>query len=118
MKEKNMINFKTYSNVSIDHCKKKIFKKCCHSIKEFAFIGGLNGSISGVIAATLATYGHIALPGFGPFIAMGIGVALSAGMIIGALIGSGMGGSVGICCILWEIYMNHNSSFSYKFHKE
>ncbi|WP_375636101.1 MULTISPECIES: hypothetical protein [unclassified Bartonella] len=118
MKEKNMIDFKTYSNVSVHSCKEKKLKKCCHSIKEFAFIGGLNGSISGAIAATLATYGYIALPGFGPVIAMGIGVALSAGVIIGTLIGSGMGGSVGICCILWEIYMNHNNSFSYKFHNE
>ncbi|WP_139413212.1 hypothetical protein [Bartonella mastomydis] len=118
MKEKNMIEFKTYSNVSIHRCKKNFFKKCYHSIKEFAFIGGLNGSISGAIAATLATYGYIALPGFGPFIAMGIGVALSAGTIIGALIGSGMGVSVGICCILWEIYSNHSSPFSYKFRNE
>ncbi|WP_375623219.1 MULTISPECIES: hypothetical protein [unclassified Bartonella] len=118
MKEKNMIDFKIYSNISFYNCKKKNLKKCCHSIKEFAFIGGLNGSISGAIAATLAAYGYIALPGFGPVIAMGIGVALSTGIIIGALIGSGMGGSVGICCILWEIYMNHNNSFSYKFHNE
>ncbi|QEE09302.1 hypothetical protein D1093_06655 [Bartonella kosoyi] len=112
MKEKSMTDFKTYSNVSIHRFKKKFFKKCYHSIKEFAFIGGLNGSISGAIATTLATYGYIALPGFGPFIAMGAGVALSAGTIIGALIGLGIGGSVGICCIVWEIYMNHNSSFS------
>ncbi|WP_039758652.1 membrane protein [Bartonella queenslandensis] len=118
MKEKNMIDFKTYRNVSTHRCKKKKFKKFCRSIKEFAFIGGLNGSISGAIAATLATYGYIALPGLGPIIAMGLGVALSAGMIIGALIGSGMGGSVGICCIVWEIYMNHNSPLSYKFHNE
>ncbi|PIT68210.1 hypothetical protein [Bartonella tribocorum] len=118
MKEKEMIDFKAYRNVSVRRCKKKIFKKLCHSIKEFAFIGGLNGSISGAIAATLATYGYIALPGFGPLIAMGIGVTLFSGMIIGALIGSGMGGSVGICCILWEIYMNHNGSFFYKFHNE
>ncbi|PIT69267.1 hypothetical protein [Bartonella tribocorum] len=118
MKEKDMIDFKIYSNVSVHRCNKKNFKKCCHSIKEFAFIGVLNGSISGAIAATLATYGYIALPGFGPLIAMGIGVALSAGMITGALIGSGMGGSVGICCILWEIYMNHNRPLSYKFHNE
>ncbi|WP_175869628.1 hypothetical protein [Bartonella gabonensis] len=114
MKEKNMINF----NVSVHRCKKFFFKKYSHSIKEFAFIGGLNGSISGAIAATLATYGYIALPGFGPLIAMGIGVALSAGMIIGALIGLGLGLGVGICCILWEIYMKHNNPFSYKFHNE
>ncbi|WP_273754179.1 hypothetical protein [Bartonella sp. MM73XJBT.G] len=118
MKEKNMIEFKTYSNVSIHRCKNFFFKKCYHSIKEFAFIGGLNGSISGAIAATLATYGYIALPGFGPLIAMGIGIALSTGTIIGALIGSGMGGGVGICCILWEIYINHSTFFSYKFHNE
>lgn len=118
MKEKNMIDFKTYRNISVHRYKKKFFKKFCHSIKEFAFIGGLNGSISGAIAATLATYGYIALPGFGPVIAMGIRVALSAGIIIGVLIGSGMGASVGICCILWEIYMNHNSPSFYKFHNE
>ncbi len=118
MKEKNMINFKTYSTVSFQNYKTNFFKKCWNSIKEFAFIGGLNGSLSGAIAAALAAYGYIALPGFGPVIAMGIGVAFSAGMIIGALIGLGMGGSVGICCILWESYMNHNSPFSYKFHNE
>nr|WP_144755278.1 hypothetical protein [Bartonella saheliensis] len=118
MKEKNMIKFKTYSNVFIHPCKKLFFKKCYHSIKEFAFIGGLNGSISGAIAATLAAYGYIALPGFGPLIAMGIGVALSAGTVIGTLIGFGMGVGVGICCILWEIYINHSSFFSYKFDNE
>ncbi|MBB4076405.1 hypothetical protein GGR08_000702 [Bartonella fuyuanensis] len=99
-----MIDFKTYSSISSRSYKKKNLKKCCHSIKEFVFIGGLNGSISGAIAAILAAYGYIALPGFGPIIAMGIGVALFTGIIIGALIGSGMGGIVGICCILWEIY--------------
>ncbi|WP_375696869.1 hypothetical protein [Bartonella sp. AC70YNML] len=118
MREKNMIDFKIYSNVSFYSRKKKKLKKCRHSIKEFAFIGGLNGSLSGAIAATLAAYGYTALPGFGPIIAMGIRVALSSGIIIGALIGSGMGGSVGICCILWEIYTNHNNSFSYKFHNK
>ncbi len=113
-----MINFKIYNNVSCHRYKSNFFKKCCYSIKEFAFIGGLNGSISGAISAILATYGYIALPGFGPVIAMGIGIALSAGIVTGALIGAGMGGAIGICCILWEIYMNYNSPFSYKFHNE
>ncbi|EJF87260.1 hypothetical protein [Bartonella rattimassiliensis] len=113
-----MIDLRTYNKVSVHSYGKSFFKKCYHSIKEFSFIGGLNGSISGTIAATLATYGYISLPGFGPFIAMGTGVALSVGMIIGALLGSGMGGSVGICCALWEVYMNHNSFLSYKLHNE
>ncbi|MET3560031.1 Mg/Co/Ni transporter MgtE [Bartonella japonica] len=103
MKEKNVINFKTYSNPDFHYyCEKNFFKKICHSIKESAFIGSLNGSISGVIAAILATYGYIALPGFGPVIAMGPGIALIFGVIIGAIIGLIMGLFVGIFCILWE----------------
>ncbi|WP_455466864.1 hypothetical protein [Bartonella sp. B39] len=98
MKEKNMINFKTYSNVDSKSCKRTFFKKIYHSIKEPAFIGSLNGSISGAIAATLATYGYIGLSGFGPIVAMGIGIAFFTGTIIGATIGLIMGIFVGTFC--------------------
>ncbi|EJF85985.1 hypothetical protein [Candidatus Bartonella washoeensis] len=91
MKEENMIVFKTDSNVNPNNFEKKILKKICHFIKEPAFIGSLNGSVSGAIATILATYGYISLPGFGPIIAMGIGLALFAGTIIGAIIGSIIG---------------------------
>ncbi|WP_455481346.1 hypothetical protein V3564_03065 [Bartonella sp. B12(2025)] len=99
MKGKNMIDFKTYSNINSNRCERTFFKKICHSIKEPAFIGSLNGSVSGAIAAILAAYGHIALPGFGPIIAMGIGIALFIGMIIGAMIGSIIGIFVGTLCV-------------------
>ncbi|WP_208432911.1 hypothetical protein [Bartonella taylorii] len=99
MKEKNMIDFKAYSNFASNNCKKTFFKKLCHSIKELAFIGSLNGSVSGVIAAALAAYGYISLPGFGPIITRGIGIALFTGTIIGAIIGSIMGVLVGTFCI-------------------
>ncbi|WP_208437972.1 hypothetical protein [Bartonella taylorii] len=99
MKEKNVIDFKIYSNVASNSYKRTFFKKIFHSIKEPAFIGSVNGSISGAIAAILATYGYIALPGFGPIIAMGIGIAFSIGIIIGAMIGSIMGILVGTFCV-------------------
>ncbi|WP_208435832.1 hypothetical protein [Bartonella phoceensis] len=99
MKEKNVVDFKTYSNTASNDCERTFFKKIFFSIKEPAFIGSLNGSISGAIAAILATYGYIALPGFGPIIAMGIGIALSIGIIIGAMIGSIIGIMVGTFCI-------------------
>ncbi len=97
-----MIVFKTYSNVDSNNCEKNFLKKICHSIKELAFIGSLNGSVSGAIAAILATYGYISLPGFGPIIAMGIGIAFSTGTIIGAMIGSIMGIFVGTFCVFIE----------------
>lgn len=108
MKEKNVINFKIYNNPDFHYYERIFFKKICYSIKESAFIGSLNGCISGVIAAILATYGYIALPGFGPVIAMGLGVALITGMMIGAIIGLIMGLFVGIFCILWETCTYHN----------
>ncbi|WP_345096083.1 hypothetical protein [Bartonella acomydis] len=95
MKEKNMIDFKNYSNIGSHSCKKNFLKRVYHSLKEPAFIGSLNGTISGAIATTLATYGYIALPGLGPIITMGIGIAFFIGMIIGAMIGSIIGILVG-----------------------
>ncbi|WP_455474802.1 hypothetical protein [Bartonella sp. B30(2025)] len=102
MKVIGMIDFKTYKNVDLKICKKTFCKKICHSIKELALIGGLNGSVSGAIAAVLAAYGYIALPGFGPIIAMGVGIASLIGIIIGATIGSIMGILVGMCCVFIE----------------
>ncbi|WP_246744055.1 hypothetical protein [Bartonella raoultii] len=90
-----MIHFKTYSNIGSHNCENIFFKKIRGSLKELAFIGSLNGSVSGAISAILATYGYIALPGFGPMIAMGTGIAFSIGMIIGAMIGSIIGIFVG-----------------------
>ncbi len=90
-----MIDFKTDSNIGSYHCERAFFKRTYHSLKEPAFIGSLNGTLSGLIAAVLATYGYIALPGFGPIITMGIGIAFSIGMIIGAMIGSIIGILVG-----------------------
>ncbi len=95
-----MIDFKIYSNINSKNCEKKFFKKMCYSLKESAFIGGLNGSVSGAIAAILAAYGYIALPGFGPIIAMGINIALPTGTIIGAAIGSIIGIFIGTFCIV------------------
>ncbi|ETS14319.1 hypothetical protein Q649_00961 [Bartonella quintana JK 73] len=102
MKEKNMIDFKTYSNVDSHIREKNFLKKICHSIKKPAFIGGLNGGLSGAIAALLAAYGYISLPGFGPIIAMGIGVTLSAGMISGAMIGSTIGIFICTFCVFMD----------------
>ncbi|MGF7157684.1 hypothetical protein [Bartonella heixiaziensis] len=99
MKEKNMIDFKTYSNVDSNNCEKNFFKNIYHSIKELAFIGSLNGSVSGAIAAILAAYGYIAMPGFGPIIARGISIAFFTGTIIGAIIGSIIGVLVGTFCV-------------------
>lgn len=94
-----MIDFKTYSNVASNRSERTFLKKICHFIKEPTLIGILNGGVSGAIAAILATYGYIALPGFGPIIAMGISIAFSTGTIIGAMIGSIMGILVGIFCV-------------------
>ncbi|WP_026501126.1 hypothetical protein [Bartonella clarridgeiae] len=91
MKEKNMINSKTYSDVNSSNFARNSLKKFYPYIKDSAFIGALNGSLSGALAAILANYGYIALPGFGPIIAIGISVALPAGMIIGITIGSIIG---------------------------
>ncbi|WP_019221768.1 hypothetical protein [Bartonella senegalensis] len=119
MKDKNVTDLKTYSDVASHSREKRFFlKKIYHSIKEPAFIGGLNGSLSGAIAAILAAYGYIALPGFGPIIAMSISTTLSTGTIIGAIIGSITGVFVGTFCILWETYIYHNNYFSYKFRNE
>ncbi|EJF77371.1 hypothetical protein MCO_01286 [Bartonella sp. DB5-6] len=107
MKEKNMIDLKAYSNLGSNNCEKTFFKKICHSIKELAFIGSLNGSVSGAIAAILAAYGYIALPGFGPIIARGISIAFFAGTIMGAIIGSIMGILVGTFCVfIRDLYIS------------
>ncbi|MCZ2158766.1 hypothetical protein NPX99_05710 [Bartonella sp. 220] len=98
MKENNMINFKPDSNSNPISCERTFLKKVYYSIKEPAFIGGLNGSVSGAIASILATYGYISLPGFGPIIAMGISIAFFTGTIIGVIIGSIMGIFVGTFC--------------------
>ncbi|WP_273720451.1 MULTISPECIES: hypothetical protein [unclassified Bartonella] len=90
-----MIHFKTYSNIDSHNCKRFFLKKILDFLKEPAFIGSLNGSLSGAVAAILATYGYIALPGFGPIITMGIGLAFFIGIIIGAMIGSIIGIFVG-----------------------
>ncbi|AGF74534.1 putative membrane protein [Bartonella australis AUST/NH1] len=95
MKEKDMTNFEPYSNFNLKRYEKTFLKKICHFIKEPAIIGGLNGGVSGAIAAFLAVYGYIALPGFGPIIVMGVGVALSVGVITGIAIGSIIGIIVG-----------------------
>ncbi|ATP12364.1 hypothetical protein BHOIPH791_03740 [Bartonella henselae] len=108
MKERNVTDFRAYSNIDSHNSEKRNFlKKIYHSIKGSAFIGSLNGSVSGAIAAILAACGYIALPGFGPIIAMSTGIALFAGTIIGAMIGSIMGVFVGIFCILLETYIHH-----------
>lgn len=90
-----MIYFKTYSNIGSHNYKRIFFKKIWSFFKEPAFIGSLNGSLSGAVAAILATYGYIALPGFGPIITMGIAIAFFVGIIIGAMIGSIIGIFVG-----------------------
>ncbi|MDD9329166.1 MAG: hypothetical protein PV353_01820, partial [Bartonella sp.] len=59
--------------------------------KDLAFIGAINGSLSGAIAAILANYGYISLPGFGPIVAIGIRLTLPTGIIIGVTIGSIIG---------------------------
>ncbi|MBX4335755.1 hypothetical protein [Bartonella raoultii] len=102
MKEKNMIDFKNYSSIYCYSYAKEMFKKIFHFLKEPAFIGSLNGSLSGAIAAILSAYGYIALPGFGPIIAKGIIIALSTGTIIGAIIGTCIGILVGIFCTFIE----------------
>ncbi|WP_017196424.1 hypothetical protein [Bartonella birtlesii] len=99
MKEKNVIDFKTCSDIASNNCERTFLKKVFHSIKESAFIGSLNGSISGAITAILATYGYIALPGFGPIVTMGISIAFSIGIIVGAMIGSITGIFIGTFCI-------------------
>lgn len=93
MKANNMIDYKAYSDTNPNIQEKTFFKKGYYSIsiRESAFIGCLNGGISGAIAAVLATYGYIALPGFGPIIAMGPSVVLPTSVIIGAIIGSIIG---------------------------
>ncbi|WP_455475403.1 hypothetical protein [Bartonella sp. B17] len=98
MKEINMIEFKVVKNINSNGYNRTFFKKICYSIKELVLIGGLNGSVSGAIAAILAAYGYIALPGFGPIIAMGIGIAFFTGIIIGATAGFVMGIFVGTFC--------------------
>ncbi|OPB29689.1 hypothetical protein [Bartonella sp. WD12.1] len=96
MKEKNMIDFKIYNDVTSNNHGRISLKQIYHFIKKSAFIGSLNGSISGAIATILATYGYIALPGFGPIIVMGIGIALFIGMLTGAVIGLIIGVVIGI----------------------
>lgn len=98
MKEKNMIDFKSYNSINSYSNAKKIY----HFLKEPAFIGGLNGGLSGAIAAILAAYGYIALPGFGPIIAKGVSIALFSGTIVGAMIGIIIGLLVGTFCIFME----------------
>ncbi|MCL6229884.1 hypothetical protein [Bartonella bilalgolemii] len=91
MKENNMTNFKAHSDINSNNYEKNFLKwiYCC--IKDSAFIGGLNGSLSGALAAILANYGYIALPGFGPIVAIGISLTLPAGIIIGVTVGSIIG---------------------------
>lgn len=101
-KRKNMIHFKTHSNIDSKSSQRTFFKKIYYSLKEPSFIGILNGSVSGALAAILAAYGYIALPGFGPIIAMGIDVAFCTGTIIGAMIGLIMGIFVGLFCTFME----------------
>ncbi|MCZ2204272.1 hypothetical protein [Bartonella sp. A05] len=91
MRENNMIDFEAYNDINSNIQKKTFLKEIYHSIRESALIGGINGSLSGAIAAILAAYGYISLPGFGPIIAMGTSVALPAGIIMGAMIGSIVG---------------------------
>nr|WP_275064768.1 hypothetical protein [Bartonella sp. ML70XJBT.G] len=98
-----MIHFKIYSNIDSHHYKRIFFKKIWNFLKEPAFIGSLNGSLSGAVAAILATYGYIALPGFGPIITMGIGIAFFIGMIIGAMIGS----IIGVCVGAFYAFMEY-----------
>ncbi|UNE53425.1 hypothetical protein [Bartonella machadoae] len=98
MKENNMINFKSYSKSDPFSSERNFLKKVYYSIKEPAFIGALNGSVSGAIASILATYGYISLPGFGPIIAMGVSIAFFTGTIIGVIIGSIIGIFVGTFC--------------------
>lgn len=90
-----MLHFKTYSNTDSHNFKRILLKKIWDFLKEPAFIGSLNGSISGAVAAILATGGYIALPGFGPIITMGLGMAFFTGIIIGAMIGAIIGIFVG-----------------------
>ncbi|WP_407966123.1 hypothetical protein [Bartonella sp. C271] len=91
MKEKNMINFKAHSDINSKNYEKNFLKRIYYCIKDSAFIGGLNGSLSGALAAILANYGYIALPGFGPIVAIGISLTLPAGIIIGVTVGSIIG---------------------------
>ncbi|GAA4663931.1 hypothetical protein GCM10023262_10620 [Bartonella pachyuromydis] len=91
-----MFHFKTYSNIGSYRRERNFLKKIWSFLKEPTLIGSLNGSLSGAVAVILATYGYIALPGFGPIITMGIAIALSIGMTIGALIGSIIGIFVGV----------------------
>ncbi|WP_336276800.1 hypothetical protein [Bartonella sp. CB178] len=94
-----MTNFKVYENIDSSKYKRTFLKKILQSIKELALVGGLNGSISGAIAAILAAHGYVALPGFGPIITMGIEIALFTGTVIGALVGLIMGIFIGTICI-------------------
>ncbi|ENN93662.1 putative membrane protein [Bartonella bovis m02] len=91
-----MIDFKIYNSVNLNNHGRISLKKIYHFIKKSALIGSLNGGISGAIAAILATYGYIALPGFGPIITMGTGIALSIGMVTGTVIGLIIGTIIGI----------------------
>ncbi|EJF87902.1 hypothetical protein ME1_00866 [Bartonella vinsonii subsp. arupensis OK-94-513] len=97
-----MIHFKIHRNVVSNNPQRFFLKKIYYSLKEPSFIGSLNGSVSGAIAAILAAYGYIALPGFGPIITMGISVAFCTGAIIGAMIGLIMGILIGIFCTFIE----------------
>ncbi|WP_455482513.1 hypothetical protein V4P56_02555 [Bartonella sp. B35(2025)] len=97
-----MTNFKIYTNFDSNNCEKIFLKKIYPSLKELMLIGSLNGSVSGAIAAILSTYGYIALPGFGPIIAMGVGTALLSGIIIGTTIGSIIGVVIGVFCTFVE----------------
>ncbi|AQX21374.1 hypothetical protein Bcsk_007320 [Bartonella sp. CDC_skunk] len=91
MKEKNMINLKAYSDINSENYGRSFLKRIYYYIKDLALIGALNGSLSGAVAAILANYGYISLPGFGPIIAIGIRLTLPAGIIIGITIGSVIG---------------------------
>ncbi|WP_332065571.1 hypothetical protein [Bartonella sp. CB189] len=93
-----MVDFKPYSNVNSNNWKRILLQKVFYPIKELALIGSLNGSVSGAIAAILAAHGYIALPGFGPIIAMGVSVAFLISATIGAIIGSIIGIIAGAFC--------------------
>ncbi len=94
-----MIYSKICSSLDPNGQQRIFFKKIYNSIKELALIGSLNGSVSGAIAAILAAYGYIALPGFGPIIAMGVSITFFISVIIGATIGSVLGILIGTLCV-------------------
>ncbi|WP_455478372.1 hypothetical protein V3565_00375 [Bartonella sp. B10] len=97
-----MIDFKLYGSANSKKHEQFFLKKIYYFLREPILIGSLNGCVSGAIAAIFSTYGYIAFPGFGPVIAMGIGIALPTGIIIGTMIGSMIGIAVGIFCIFME----------------